>query len=115
MTPQDIKFIITLVLVAGLLYLLIQKYNEKFCLNPQKCADTTLVDMEGNNPFAEIDKIVEPNNPFYTSSMVVPKDNTYFKEKKGKYLINSNMPYMDLENENLNSQQLPHGKLFIAP
>ena len=115
MTPQDIKVIITLILVSGLRYLLIQKCNEKFCLTPQKCADSTVVDMEGYNPFTEIDKIVEPNNPFYTSSMVVPKNNVYFKEKKGKYLTNANMPYMDLENENLNSNQLPHGKLFIAP
>ena len=115
MFHQDIQFVITSIVVGVLLYVLYLNLKEKFCVNPQQCADNTLVDMEGNNPFAEIDKIVEPNNPFYTSSMVVPKDNTYFNEKKGKYLINSNMPYMDLENENLNSQQLPHGRLFIAP
>lgn len=115
MTPQDIKFAVTLILAIGLTYVLIQRFTEKYCVDPQNCADTTLVNMDGSNPFAEIDKVVEPNNPFYTSSMVVPKDMTYFNEKKGKYLINSNMPYMDLENENLNVNQLPHGKLFIAP
>lgn len=115
MTPQDIQFIFTLLIVGGLIYVLYLNYKEKFCLDPQKCKDNTLVNMDGENPFAEIDKIVEPNNPFYTSSMVVPKDNTYFKEKKGKYLVNANMVYMDLDNEELNSNQLPHGKLFIAP
>lgn len=115
MTPQNIQFIFTLLIVGGLIYVLYLNYKEKFCLDPQKCRDDMLVNIDGENPFSEIDKIVEPNNPFYTSSMVVPKDNKYFKEKKGKYLINANMVYMDLDNEEVNSNQLPYGKLFIAP
>jgi hypothetical protein len=115
MLNQDIKFIIILTIVGGLFYLLIYNCKELFCINPLKCADTNLVNMEGNNPFLEIDKIVEPNNPYYTTSMVIPENNTYIKEKKNQYLINSNMVYMDLENENINTSQLPNGKLFIYP
>lgn len=37
------------------------------------------------------------------------------EEKKKIFYINKNMPYQDLENDKLNEDLLPNGKLFVYP
>jgi hypothetical protein len=56
----------------------------------------------------------EPNDPFYTHNMVVLKDNKHTENKKWNHMIQTNMPYVDYENDYLNYNLLPNNnEMFI--
>ncbi len=62
---------------------------------------------------------IEPQDPYLNSSMVVPelpKNGVTSENIKKRYLVESNKPYMHLEDDELNIQLLPApGFLFVGP
>ena len=89
--------------------------KEGLCITPE-CRSTVLLDGRGLTP-EELQ--VEPKDPYETSSMVVPALPANAKTSetlKKKYLVRANMPYMHVEDDQLNRELLPApGFLFVGP
>jgi hypothetical protein len=89
--------------------------KEGLCITPE-CRSTVLLDGRG----LSLDELrVEPKDPYETSSMVVPvlPANAKTGETlKKNYLVRANMPYLHVDDDQLNRELLPGpGFLFVGP